>query len=340
MPSLSTVDLDQYDDLERADGADLPVGRRHRRGRRVPRGEPGVNDRVAARDYGVTSVFSLAARLRADLAGYPTAGYAPGRRPTPSRPSRSRRATARPSPRRCCARRCTSRPPSSPSAPPPSSSGCPRRPARARSSSAGRPRRRWRSWATGRSAPVGPAPAARVLALGFVVAACGVGGAAGRVRRHRSAGARGGGRPAGAVRRDRRGAGDRHREAGARGRRGGRLDRRRGGGAPAPGCGSSAPRSPCWCWSRTGRRRRTGEWFRPAAAGGGRARSPRRRRRRAGGAVRVGGAGRRRPDARYRPPPCRCWSAFRWPNWCWCGTSAGWPRPGPRSPTAGSTRAG
>src|SRR5690349_20748820 len=39
----------------------------------------GVNDRVAARDYGVTSVFSLAARLRADLAGYPTAGYAPGR---------------------------------------------------------------------------------------------------------------------------------------------------------------------------------------------------------------------------------------------------------------------
>ncbi len=38
----------------------------------------GVNDRVAARDYGVTSVFSLAARLRADLAGYPTAGYAPG----------------------------------------------------------------------------------------------------------------------------------------------------------------------------------------------------------------------------------------------------------------------
>lgn len=39
----------------------------------------GVNDRVAARDYGVTSVFSLAARLRADVAGYPTAGYAPGR---------------------------------------------------------------------------------------------------------------------------------------------------------------------------------------------------------------------------------------------------------------------
>jgi hypothetical protein len=38
----------------------------------------GVNDRVAERDYGVTSVFSLAARLRADLAGYPTAGYAPG----------------------------------------------------------------------------------------------------------------------------------------------------------------------------------------------------------------------------------------------------------------------
>jgi hypothetical protein len=38
----------------------------------------GVNDRVAARDYGVTSVFSLAARLRSDLAGYPTAGYAPG----------------------------------------------------------------------------------------------------------------------------------------------------------------------------------------------------------------------------------------------------------------------
>jgi hypothetical protein len=38
----------------------------------------GVNDRVAARDYGVTSVFSLAARLRADLACYPTAGYAPG----------------------------------------------------------------------------------------------------------------------------------------------------------------------------------------------------------------------------------------------------------------------
>jgi hypothetical protein len=38
----------------------------------------GVNDRVAARDYGVTSVFSLAARLRADLAGYPTAGYPPG----------------------------------------------------------------------------------------------------------------------------------------------------------------------------------------------------------------------------------------------------------------------
>src|SRR5690349_6552663 len=38
----------------------------------------GVNDRVAERDYGVTSVFTLAARLRADLAGYPTAGYAPG----------------------------------------------------------------------------------------------------------------------------------------------------------------------------------------------------------------------------------------------------------------------
>ncbi len=39
----------------------------------------GVNDRVAERDYGVTSVFSLAARLRADLADQPTAGYAPGR---------------------------------------------------------------------------------------------------------------------------------------------------------------------------------------------------------------------------------------------------------------------
>lgn len=38
----------------------------------------GVNDRVAERDYGVTSVFSLAARLRGDVAGYPTAGYAPG----------------------------------------------------------------------------------------------------------------------------------------------------------------------------------------------------------------------------------------------------------------------
>jgi hypothetical protein len=38
----------------------------------------GVNDRVASRDYGATSVFSLAARLRADRAGYPTAGYAPG----------------------------------------------------------------------------------------------------------------------------------------------------------------------------------------------------------------------------------------------------------------------
>ncbi|GIJ59474.1 hypothetical protein Vau01_069900 [Virgisporangium aurantiacum] len=38
----------------------------------------GVNDRVAERDYGVTSVFSLAARLRADHAAYPTAGYAPG----------------------------------------------------------------------------------------------------------------------------------------------------------------------------------------------------------------------------------------------------------------------
>jgi hypothetical protein len=38
----------------------------------------GVNDRVAVRDYGATSVFSLAARLLADRAGYPTAGYAPG----------------------------------------------------------------------------------------------------------------------------------------------------------------------------------------------------------------------------------------------------------------------
>lgn len=38
----------------------------------------GVNDRVAERDYGVTSVFTLAARLRADVAGYPTAGHAPG----------------------------------------------------------------------------------------------------------------------------------------------------------------------------------------------------------------------------------------------------------------------
>jgi hypothetical protein len=38
----------------------------------------GLNDRVAARDFGVTSVFSLAARLRADVAGYPTAGHAPG----------------------------------------------------------------------------------------------------------------------------------------------------------------------------------------------------------------------------------------------------------------------
>jgi hypothetical protein len=77
-PGLSTVDTGhEYDDLE---VQMAPVCRAA-----VDTGEvaayleaAGLNDRVAARDYGVTSVFSLAARLRADLAGYPTAGYAPG----------------------------------------------------------------------------------------------------------------------------------------------------------------------------------------------------------------------------------------------------------------------
>src|SRR5262245_6029139 len=74
---MSTVDHEHYDDLE---VRMAPICRAA-----VDTGEvaayleaAGLNDRVAARDYGVTSVFSLAARLRADLAGYPTAGYAPG----------------------------------------------------------------------------------------------------------------------------------------------------------------------------------------------------------------------------------------------------------------------
>jgi hypothetical protein len=75
--ALSTVDYDPYGDLE---VQMAPICRAS-----VDTGEvaayletAGVNDRIAAREYGVTSVFSLAARLRADIAGYPTAGYAPG----------------------------------------------------------------------------------------------------------------------------------------------------------------------------------------------------------------------------------------------------------------------
>jgi len=74
--TLSTLDRDGYGDLE---VQMAPICRSS-----VDTGEvaahleaAGVNDRIAARDYGVTSVFSLAARLRADIAGYPTAGYAP-----------------------------------------------------------------------------------------------------------------------------------------------------------------------------------------------------------------------------------------------------------------------
>jgi hypothetical protein len=77
LSTLSTVDQDVYGDLE---VQMAPICRSA-----VDTGEvaahleaAGVNDRIAARDYGVTSVFSLAARLRADIAGYPTAGYAPG----------------------------------------------------------------------------------------------------------------------------------------------------------------------------------------------------------------------------------------------------------------------
>ena len=77
LSTLSTVDQDPYGDLE---VQMAPICRSA-----VDTGEvaahleaAGVNDRIAARDYGVTSVFTLAARLRADIAGYPTAGYAPG----------------------------------------------------------------------------------------------------------------------------------------------------------------------------------------------------------------------------------------------------------------------
>jgi hypothetical protein len=77
LTTLSTVDEDRYGGLE---VQMAPICRSS-----VDTGEvaayleaAGVNDRIAARDYGVTSVFSLAARLRADIAGYPTAGYAPG----------------------------------------------------------------------------------------------------------------------------------------------------------------------------------------------------------------------------------------------------------------------
>lgn len=77
LTALSPVDTDQYGDLE---VQMAPICRSA-----VDTGEvaayleaAGLNDRVAARDYGVTSVFSLAARLRSDIAGYPTAGYAPG----------------------------------------------------------------------------------------------------------------------------------------------------------------------------------------------------------------------------------------------------------------------
>ena len=73
LSTLSTVDQDPYGDLE---VQMAPICRSA-----VDTGEvaahleaAGVNDRIAARDYGVTSVFSLAARLRADIAGYPTAG--------------------------------------------------------------------------------------------------------------------------------------------------------------------------------------------------------------------------------------------------------------------------
>ena len=53
----------------------------------------GVNDRVAARDFGVTSVFSLAARLRVELPG-PTAGTR--RPPAPAGAGRAGRAPAAP----------------------------------------------------------------------------------------------------------------------------------------------------------------------------------------------------------------------------------------------------
>ena len=71
--------------------------------------------------------------------------------------------------------------------------------------------------------------------------------------------------------------------------------------------------------------RRAGERFRPGPRDAVTALALRRGRRRAGGAVRVGGAGRRRPGCGCRRPRCRCSSASRWQNWCWCGTSAGSP---------------
>jgi hypothetical protein len=86
--TLSTVDHDRYGDLE---VQMAPICRSA-----VDTGEvaahleaAGVNDGIAARDYGVTSVFSLAARLRTDIGGYPTAGYAPGAAHPVSAPAQS-----------------------------------------------------------------------------------------------------------------------------------------------------------------------------------------------------------------------------------------------------------